>query len=304
MGLAGRARAAEPVRLPVRLELAACLDDHDAIARAVRVELGDDAIAEADGRAIGVGVTCAADGVDAGIVVEVRPPDSPRRYRYALDWHAQPADTRPRLVGLAVAEAVDASRIELTAVPEPAVVTAAVPAVAPPPPPSAWTLALVGSRRAFSAPTGVDLLGGGLAPSVRLSPHWRLAGDLLGEGATALTRSGAVSVLSLSSAPRLVAHTGDRRYAELGVGARVGVALFTGQAIPGSDLAGRRLVRPWLGPAARLEVGAALTPTISLRASVEAGVVATGATALDFGTPAAAVDGRWTAIDVAAAFTL
>jgi hypothetical protein len=203
IGFAGRVQADElgRQRPPVRLDLGACLEhDRDAIQRAVRVELGADAADDA--RAVAVRVECAADGRDAGVVLEVRQPGSPRRYLYALDWRAQPLDARPRLIGLAVAEAVDASQIELTAVPE------------PPPAPgpasigtpratrvvSAWTISLVGERRAFRARGGVDLLGFGLMPSRRLSTHVHLAGDLLAEGATVLTDSGAVAVRSLSAA--------------------------------------------------------------------------------------------------------
>jgi hypothetical protein len=133
----------------------------------VRVELGD-APAEGDARAVTVRIECAADGLDAGVVLEVRPPDSPRRYRYALDWRAQPPDARPRLIGLAVAEAVDASRIELTAVPEPSPPGRPIEA-RPSAIPSDWSVALVGARRAFSGRNGVDLLGVGLVTVRRLS---------------------------------------------------------------------------------------------------------------------------------------
>jgi len=72
-------------RPPVRLELGACLDgDRDAIQHAVRVEVGDDAADDA--RAVVVRVDCAASGLEAGVVLEVVPPDGARRYRYALDW--------------------------------------------------------------------------------------------------------------------------------------------------------------------------------------------------------------------------
>ena len=305
-GLAGRVCADElgRVRPRVRLDIAACFDDRDAVLRAVQIELGDDALA-GDAGAVAVRVDCAADGVDAGVVVEVRPPDSPRRYRYALDWRAQPVDARPRLVGLAVAEAVDASRIELTAVPEPAVPggSAARPTL-PPPGPSDWTIALVGSRRAFSAPSGVDLLGAGLSLGFRRSHRLRFAADLLAEGTTAVTTSGAISVLSLSSAPRLVVHAGGRFHGELGLGARIGLATFSGQALPGSRLAGRRIVRAWLGPAASLALGTELTSTVSLRASIEVGRAVIGGAASDLGTTAAAVDGTWTSLGVAAVLAL
>jgi len=290
----------------VRLDLAACLaDDRDAILRAVRVELGD-VLAADDAGAVAVGVDCAATGIEAGVVIEVRPPDSSRRYRYALDWRTQPLDARPRLVGLAVAEAVDASRIELTAVPE--------PQPAPLPPAGAapgraraasdWTVALVGDRRVFSGQGGVDLLGAGLAPALRLSSHLRLAIDVLAEGATVLTASGAVSVLSISSAPRVALHAGGRLHGELGVGARIGVVRMHGEALPGSRLVGQSVVRPWLGPMATAALGAELTPALSLSASLELGVVASGATARDLGDPVATVGGAWTSLGLTAALAL
>jgi hypothetical protein len=306
VGFAAAADADElrGARPPVELELAACLEDsRDAIERAVRVELGD-APAEAEPRAVSVRVECAADGLDAGVVLEVRPPGSPRRYRYALDWRAQPPDARPRLIGLAVTEAVDASRIELTAVPEPArpgrPIEAASPAAGRPD----WQVALAGVRRSFSGHVGVDLLGVGVAPVRRLSAHLAVAADLAAEGATALTGSGTVGVLSVSSAPRLVLRTAGRLRGELGVGARIGVVRMRGEALPGGPLTGGSLVRLWLGPAADLAVGLDVAPRVSLRAEVELGVVATGATARDLGKPVAAISGAWTSFGLAAVIEL
>ncbi|HEY0992487.1 MAG TPA: hypothetical protein VGD80_35785, partial [Kofleriaceae bacterium] len=180
----------------MRLELAACLAEaHDAIERAVRIEVGEPPDVD-DTSAIAVAVDCVAGGLDEGVVVEVRPPGNPRRYRYALDWRAQPPDARPRLIGLAVAEAVDASRIELVAVPEPPIVLGPAPghgldATGRARAASDWRIAVTGVRRAFSAQAGVDLLGAGLIAARRLSPHLALSADLLTETATVLTASGA-----------------------------------------------------------------------------------------------------------------
>jgi len=300
-------------RPPVRLELAGCLADaHDAIERAVRVEVGeppDASDASAIAVAVAVAVDCVAGGIDAGVVVEVRPPGNPRRYRYALDWRAQPADARPRLIGLAVAEAVDASRIELVAVPEPPIVlgpstgrgidlTTAGPAAAD------WRIAAIGVRRVFSAEAGVDLLGVGLMPTRRLSSRLVVSADLLAETATVITASGAVTVFSVSSAPRIAVRIGGRLHGELGAAARVGVVRMRGEAVPGNHLAGTSQVRPWFGPAADIAVGVDLMPRLSLRASAELGVVAIGATARDFGVPVAALTGTWTSLGVAAAVEL
>jgi hypothetical protein len=296
----------------VHLELAACLADaHDAIERAVRVEVGDPpdpSDAHAAAVVIAVAVECAADGVDAGIVVDVRPPGNPRRYRYALDWRTQPPDARPRLIGLAVAEAVDASRIELVAVPEPPIVLH--PATHPTGPaggPSAgadWRIAVIAVRRAFSAEGGIELLGGGLLPTRRLSPHLALSADLLAETATVLTASGAVSVLSVSSAPRMVVRVGHLVHAELGAGARFGIVRMRGEALPGSEVAGTSQIRPWLGAAADVAVGLHLTERLSLRASAELGFVIAGATARDFGIPVASLAGTWTSLGLAAGLDL
>ncbi len=251
-----------------------------------------------------VRVECAADGLDAGVVLEVRPPDSPRRYRYALDWRAQPPDARPRLIGLAVAEAVDASRIELTAVPEPLARSRSIEAASRAVGPSDWQVALAGARRTFSGHSGVALLGVGLVPARRLSAHLALSADLAAEGTTVLTSSGTVAVLSVSSAPRIAVHTVGRLHGELGIGARVGVVRMHGEALPGSQLAGGSLVRPWLGPAVDLSVGLDLTSRVALRAGVELGVVATGATARDLGQPVAVISGAWTSLGLAAVIEL
>jgi hypothetical protein len=292
----------------VRLELAACLAEaHDAIERAVRIEVGEPPDLD-DPSAIAVAVDCVADGLDAGVVVEVRPPGNPRRYRYALDWRAQPPDARPRLIGLAVAEAVDASRIELIAVPEPPIALGPAPgrldATGHARAAADWRIAVTGVRRSFSAQAGVDLLGAGLIAARRVSPHLALSADLLTETATVLTASGAVSVLSGSSAPRIAVHVGGRVHGELGAGARVGIVRMRGEALPGSQLTGTSQVRPWLGPAADLAVGVDVTPRLSLRASAEIGVVASGAIARDFGAPAAALAGSWISLGLAAALEL
>jgi len=306
-GLAAPADAGGPgwQRPPVRLELAVCLDDErDAIERAVRVELGDPPVAE-DPAPLVVAVDCAAGGADAGVVLEVRPPGSPRRYRYALDWQAQPSDARPRLVGLAVAEAVDASRIELTAVPEPpAALRRGTPAAVPPRAPSDWTAAVRGVRQAFSGDAGVTLVGVGLTPSRRLSSHLAVAIDITAGTATALAVDGAIVVQSVSSAPRIALRAGRRLYGELALGARVGIVRMRGEASPGSELVGGRLVRPWFGPAVDLAVGFELTSRIALRADLELGAVATGATARDLGTPIAAIAGTWTSLGLAAVLEL
>jgi hypothetical protein len=304
VGFAAGADAGElgRARPPVELELAACLEDvRAAIERAVQVELGDPPV-EGDARAVTVRVECATDGLDAGVVLEVRPPDSPRRYRYALDWRAQPPDARPRLIGLAVAEAVDASRIELTAVPEPPPghpIAARRAAAA-----SDWSIALAGARRAFSGANGVDLLGVGLQPVRRLSAHLAVSADLAAEATTVLTASGSVAVLSVSSSPRIAVRSAGRLHGELGVGARIGVVRMRGDALPGSQLAGGTQVRPWLGPAVDLAVGLEVTPRASLRAGIELGVVATGATARDLGKPVAAIAGAWTSLGLAAVIEL
>lgn len=296
------ASASADDRPPIRLELDACLDPaRDDIERAVRVEVGSDDAG--DPRAVAVRIACATAGLDAGVVLEVRPPDSARRYRYALDWRAQPVDARPRLIGLAVAEAVDASRIELVAVAEPAAIVAPAPprAVSAPP---AWSLGVAIERRAFAGHGGAALIGVGLAPARRLTPHLRVALELAAEGATVLTESGAVVVRSLSAAPRLGYRVGARVHGELGIGARLGVVRITGEALPNSQLVGQHLVRPWLGPAASLAIGADLAPNLALTAGVELGVAVTGATARDLGQPIAVLDGAWAALGVTATLAL
>lgn len=294
----------------MQLALAACLDaDREAIEYAVRVELGDDAAAE-PAAAVEVDVACAPGGVDAGVVLEVRPPGSARRYRYALDWSAQPSDARPRLLGLAVAEAVDASRIELTALPEP---PAAAPIASPAVVADArhgeavagiWAVSLVAGQRAFSHRAGVALVGGGLTATWRASPHARLAIDVLAETDTVLVASGAIHVQSLSAAPRAVLHVGGRLHAELGAGLRVGVVRMQGETTADTGLVGARLVRAWLGPIATAALGLDVAPRVAFGAGLEIGVAASGATGRELGREAAVLDGRWLALGLSATLTL
>lgn len=290
----------------MRLVLDPCLDgDRDAIARAVRVEIGDDA-APGDPEAVVVRVGCAIDGVDAGAVLEVQRPGTPRRYRYALLWRMQPVDARPRLLGLAVAEAVDASRIELTAVPEPAPSARepAPPAPPPAPPLSGWAVALVTSQRAFTADAGVMLYGAALMPSRRLTPHVRVEADVAAEGATVIAASGAITVASVSTAPRVVLHAGGQVSAELGFGARLGAVRMRGTPAPGYLLRGQTQVRPWLGPAVSAALGIELTSRVTASAGAELGAVLSGATEREATVPVAVLGGTWRSLTIALAIGL
>lgn len=85
---------------------------------------------------------------------------------------------------------------------------------------------------------------------------------------------------------------------------RVGVVRMAGESIPGAELVAGRLVRAWFGPAATAEVGFALTPSASLDASVELGVVSSGAKARDLGQPVAVVGGPWTSLRVGVTIAL
>jgi hypothetical protein len=286
-------RASADERPAVHLELGACLDgEREPLERAVRLELGKPAD---DATTVDVAVDCAVGGVDAGLVIEVRSPRTARRYRYALDWHAQPIDARPRLAGLAVVEAVDASQIELTAIAEPAPVAPPALRVEASP----WAVAVGPTRRAFAGGAGVALVGGGVGASRAVSSHVRVAIDLVVEGDTVVVASGAIAVQSMSSSPRLVYRVGDRVHAELGVGARVGAVMMRGEPLAGGALEGRTFARPWAGPAASLGAGISLTRALALDATVELGT-AMGATARDLsGQPAAMADGRWTAFGMA-----
>ncbi|HEV7558536.1 MAG TPA: hypothetical protein VGO00_23865, partial [Kofleriaceae bacterium] len=241
------------------------------------------------------------------VVIEVHQPDNPRHYRYALDWHDQPLDARPRLLGLAVAEAVDASRIELTAIPEPAPPPRVVThVIAPPPETSAWTLSVFGARRAFHDDKGFDTFGLGVMPGRTITPHLRAVVDVTAEIATVIAPSGAIQVTSVSSAPQLVYRIVDRDHlhAEVGAGVRVGVARMAGEALPGNVLVGKRIVRGWFGPAATVAIGIDLTPRITLDAALELGLVASGATARDLGDPVASVGGGWTSLRLAVTIPL
>jgi hypothetical protein len=242
------------------------------------------------------------------VVLDVRPPDSVRHYRYALDFRSQPRNARTRLIGLAVAEAVDASRIELTAVPEPRPAPAPAPIAAPVavPPASGWTVSVVVNQRSFHTRGGADLLGGGVAPSRRLSTHVHLAADVVAEAATAFSPSGVVTVRSLSSAARVTYRTGGHAYGELGIGARLGVARLRGTPVQLSPVAaaGTTITRVWLGPAATAALAVDLTPRIAVAATLELGLAITDATARDLGEPVAALAGAWASLGFAAVIAL
>jgi hypothetical protein len=141
-------------------------------------------------------------------------------------------------------------------------------------------------------------------PTRRLSAHLRLATDVVVESATILTRSGAVAVLSMSSAPRIVYRAGGRLHGELGIGGRLGVVRMHGEALPQSQFAGASSLRAWLGPAAVVGAGLELAPGVAVSAHFELGVVASGATARDQGEPVATLGGAWTSFGLAATIAL
>jgi hypothetical protein len=301
---------AEPVVRPrshVRLAFEACLVElRDAIQRAVWVESGElVAVAEPED-AVDVQIGCARDGIDAGVVLEVRWPGRQNDYRYALDWHTVPLDVRPRLVGLAVVEAVDASRIELTAVPELPRRTAAIVASPGfvPEPPAEWTLVVAVGRRSFASATGVEVGGLSVALGRRLGHRVQLRSDLAFEHAGVFTSSGQIDVESVSTAPHIALRFGGRVYAGAGVGARLGLVRMNGTTFMAPQIHRDRLIRTWAGPVASGTAGVALSSRISVEAELEIGTTVLGATGRDLDKPAAVMSGAWTSFAVAAAVAL
>lgn len=275
---------APPAARSIALAIDGCLDSvRTEIERAVQLE-----VPRADAR---IAVTCAGGDSERGAIIEIQPAQSARRYRYALDWQAQPRDARPRLLGLAVAEALAASRIELVAVPEPP-----PPNIAPhPAAPSRWTVGALGGGHWFAGEHGVAALGGGVTIGRRWSSRVRLAADLFAEGSTEPTGSGVITVVAMSAAPRLAYRVGGRAYAEAGLGARVGIVAMRGET-SGTGVRGSRFLRPWLGPIATLAVGAAISHALAVAVRLELGEAVVGSTARDFTVPSAAFDGRWSSV--------
>lgn len=300
--LCHRARADEPRRIlpPVRYEFAACLGrDFDPMLHALR----DVASPSQDIRTIDVVVDCVADGLDSGVVIEIRRPDRRRSYLYALDWHVQPRESRPHLLELAIAEALAASRLGLVAVAAPPV---GADPTEPPPPGTGpdWAVALIGTQRSFVVSGGIALGGGGVMPSRRVSRHLRFGLDVVTEGASIVLSKGPVEVLTVSSGPRITYRFGGRLHADLGFGLRFGVVRMRGPGFAESDLAAKDLVRVWAGPTTPVTFGVDLTPGVSLDAGFELGVVEGGANARDMGLPVVVMGGAWTSFSIAAAIAL
>ncbi len=294
----GSLAGAEP-RPPVRVELPDCLAaEREAIEQAIVLELGDQMI----GEPIVVVVRCAPEGPDAGIVLDVQRPNNPRHYRYALDWRGQAEDTRARLVGLAVVEAVDASGIELTAVGEPPRVI--VRYAAAPRHPADRTVALIGERRMFGGTHGADLLGFDVHLTQRLGEHTDAALGIGAGGDTVVTASGAVNVVAASIAPAIAIGSGDRLRGTIDGGVRIGVVRMQGTARPGAGIAGETKVRAWLGPEIGVAVGVRLGESFTIGARGEVGMTVVGASVRDFGMPVSALDGAWLSLGVSAMLSL
>jgi hypothetical protein len=295
--------AAADERPPVRLLLSTCLPlDAEAVRRAVRVELATLA-ADDDTTATSVSVDCTATGV----LLTIQAPGAERRYRYALDWSTQDPEARPRLLALAVAEAVDASRIELTALPalESAAAPAATAAASVPPPHPGYAFALEGGVRNFSADHGASLRGAGVALSTRRTPYLGASVDLLLEGGSAVTTSGVIEATTLSTSVRGTAQvsSGDW-FGEVGAGARVGIVRLRGETLTSGPFSAGATTRVWLGPAAEVAFGVRLASSLRVSLGAEVGFAALGATARDLGDPALALASAWTSLWLAASIDL
>jgi hypothetical protein len=259
LAVSAPARAQHPL---VRLDVACAEADADELRRIARVELRALLV---DGTAgpdlTHVRVVC-KDGLAALTVDDPLTGKSLRRVVVLAG--AAPA-VRPRLLGLAVAELVAASWIELALNPAPA-----LPPAEPPPSPAAkaaggsvarmrlgggagtwspWSLRALGAFGLTGFTSGPVLLGGGVRLSKDLPAHLALSVDLMFVHRSEAVSLGRVATDIITTAPALVARL---RVGPVdlcgGVGFRVGGVRLTGSPTDPMTARGDSLAAAFYGP--------------------------------------------------------
>jgi hypothetical protein len=286
---------------PVRLWLDCLQIDQAAVRRLVGVELGSALAVDGTNATSRVLVRCDAQRVQLTFEADGR------TLRRDVDLEGVAREGRNRLLALAIAELVAASRSELT--PEVAAPIAPAPAATPASTATAmptlarddmrrFRLSISATGRGFFAGTG--LLGGA---GVRLAKHhahhlgWLADIDFVhGRGSSAL---GTVSSDVLSVGTALQFHKSWSRISvQGGVGLRGGAARLGGDAMGRTDVTASSLWAPWGG--AMLAGGASFAPTrrLLVELGIEAGYTFLPVRGLITGQDNISVEGAWVGLQI------
>jgi hypothetical protein len=273
-------------QLPLRLEMDGCADlDQAVVKRVLTMELGASLVV-AGGVATTARAQCRASEVE-------------------------PRDLRSRLLGLAISEAVLASRLELAIPLEP---TSSAKAPAPPEPRREAadiaarnvTPAVRGSSlnrteiaagptlRWFGSGLVVKGLAAGAVHRLRSHPSVGAALDLDGGyGDRFVTSVGRASAASIMLASQLFVHTDHGPFSAMaGAGWRAGLARLSSE--PESTLrVGRSATVGWTGPFLAVDLSVSLWRSLFVRAGLEGGRVLIPARGTVQGVRVIAFDGAW-----------
>jgi hypothetical protein len=320
LGSTANARAeskssAPPAVVEVELDATACpAIASDELRRIVGAELGPEVVvvARAPGAAAAekartdvAVVTVACDQRLARL--EVLDPLSGKRLVRHVDLERYAAGARSRVLGVAIAELLAASWIELTShargsvrpvearASESSRVVARDVAEKTYRPPSAWALEPSLAVRQVSD-AELSAYGGGVGFS-RVQWGWLvLGGDLAIESGNARVSSGSIDALLVSAGASLrLRQELDVFRFEAGIGARYGIVHFRG--VPGEEgdppPHGQKATLPWAGPFAAVRAGLALGARTELCGRFEAGFATLAAEALVSGQPELVIEREW-----------
>lgn len=302
--------AAPSGHAPLRLELDSCPGiDRATVDRVVTMELE---AAPADERQEGALTTARAQCEGGRAQLTIEDPVTGKSMTRALDLADQPRGLRSRLLGLAIAELVLASWIELRLSPGP---PPSWPEAAAPPE-ARRTAAFIAERRLLVAspartPVAWELVAGpavrrfssglftwGLAAGVR---HWLdrhpLAGvglELDGSyGEASVPALASASALGVSAAPCLLMRGAFGPVtAGAGAGWRVGLAHLSAE-LTSTLRSGRSAWRAWTGPFLEADLSVPLSRALFLRAGVESGYVLVPARGRVDSASVLELDGAW-----------
>jgi hypothetical protein len=294
-------------QLPLRLEMDGCADlDQAVVKRVLTMELGASLVV-----AGGVATTARAQCRASEVEVTVEDPVTGKATTRVLDLEGQPRDLRSRLLGLAISEAVLASRLELAIPLEP---TSSAKAPAPPEPRREAadiaarnvTPAVRGSSlnrtesaagptlRWFGSGLVVKGLAAGAVHRLRSHPSVGAALDLDGGyGDRFVTSVGRASAASIMLASQLFVHTDHSPFSAMaGAGWRAGLARLSSE--PESTLrVGRSATVGWTGPFLAVDLSVSLWRSLFVRAGLEGGRVLIPARGTVQGVRVIAFDGAW-----------
>ena len=306
--LAWSARPAAADEPSVELTIDGCIaEDQEIVRSVVAVEVGTRPQLSATRDPIArVRIDC--DGGATRIAVD--DPVTGKTLVRRIHLGARTPAIRARVLGLAVAELLVASWVELQVNAEPAAtpvdavapardreaVTSLVQAMGPldrAPPQHLFTVSAFAAARRFT--DGVHLAVVGADLEVRAGRRLAIAVDVTGERGAADTQLGRIDTLALSLAPRIDRVTTiDRLEVALGGGVRAGMARLSSTPMD-AHVVSDTFMRPWAGGFLSARARALATGRWGLGIGIEAGFIALGVAGKVDGQDQPQIEGPWIA---------